>query len=223
MWLDPGAPPQLAGLHNIPPIDSQLVHSLHVYSISTKSHTSWLRNSFSWHAVADICRLRQKNVIFHCFDNLPLSQKLDPRLTCTITCAVLSESVVGSTANFLREIPHSLSCFCRAKFRPTSLVEKPQKEFYFCEAHSCQVAGNLRDAILFEPWIGLHENATSVWQVSLFTLPYCEDDVTVWQRVSVHAAVQSDEVPLALHQHDQLFCAHWGALAGNIAHLQLYT
>ncbi len=43
--------------------------------------------------------------------------------------------------NFLREIPHSLSCFCRATrtpdcttFRPTSLVEKPQKEFYFCEA-----------------------------------------------------------------------------------------
>ena len=64
-------------------------------------------------------------------------------VTCTITCAVLSESVVGSTANFLREIPHSLSCFCRAtrmptpdctKFRPTSHVEKPQKEFYFCEA-----------------------------------------------------------------------------------------
>ena len=26
MWLDPGAPPQLAGLH-IPPIGSQLVHS----------------------------------------------------------------------------------------------------------------------------------------------------------------------------------------------------
>ncbi len=41
---------------------------------------SWLRNSFSWHAVADICCLRQKNVIFHYFHNLPLSQKLDPRL-----------------------------------------------------------------------------------------------------------------------------------------------
>ena len=27
MWLDPGAPPQLAGLH-IPPIGSQLVHSI---------------------------------------------------------------------------------------------------------------------------------------------------------------------------------------------------
>ena len=156
-------------------------------------------------------------------------------VTCTITCAVFSESVVGSLANFLRIIPHSLSCFCRAtrtpdctKCRPISLVEKPQKEFYFCEAqrtiaHSCQVAGNLRDAIIFEPWIGLHEDATSAWQVSLFTLPYCEDDVTVWQRVSVHAAVQSDEegpLPLALHQHDQVFCAHWGALAGNIAHLQ---
>ena len=114
------------------------------------------------------------------------------------------------------------------KFRPTSLVEKPQKVLFLWStahhrAYSCQVTGNLRDAILFEPWIGLHENATAVWRVSLFTLPYCEDDVTVWQRVSVHAAVQSDGVPLALHQHDQLFCAHWGALAGNIAHLQLYT
>ena len=29
MWLDPGAPPQLAGLH-IPPIGSQLVHSLSI-------------------------------------------------------------------------------------------------------------------------------------------------------------------------------------------------
>ena len=60
-----------------------------------------------------------------------------------LECAVLSESVVSSAANFVREIPHSLSCFCRAmrrptpdctKFRPASLVEKPQKEFYFCEA-----------------------------------------------------------------------------------------
>ena len=98
-------------------------------------------------------------------------------------------------------------------------------------AYSCQAAGNLRDAIPFEPWIGLHENATwivlprkrAAWQVSLFTSPCCEDDITVWQLVSVHAAVQSDEVgplPLALHQHDQVFCADWGALAGNIAHLQ---
>ena len=54
--------------------------TLTVYSISTKAHTSWLRNSFSWHAVADICCLRQQNVIFHYFHNLPLSQKLDPRL-----------------------------------------------------------------------------------------------------------------------------------------------
>ena len=46
--------------------------------------------------------------------------------------------------------------------------------------------------------------------------PCCEDDITVWQLVSVHAAVQSDEVPLALHQHDQVSCAHRGAL--NIAH-----
>ncbi len=81
MWLDPGAPHQLAGLH-VPPIGSQLVHSLRatVYSISTKAHTSWLRNSFSWHAVTDICCLRQTNIISHYFHNLPLSQKLDPRL-----------------------------------------------------------------------------------------------------------------------------------------------
>ena len=51
-----------------------------VYSISTKDHTSWLRNSFSWHAVADICCLRQQNAIFHYFHNLSLCQKLDPRL-----------------------------------------------------------------------------------------------------------------------------------------------
>ena len=90
MWLDPGAPPQLAGLH-IPPIGSQLVHSLSI--ISTKAHTSWLRNSFSWHAVADICCLRQQNVIFHYFHNLPLSQKLDPRLI-----AILSQSILMSHA-----------------------------------------------------------------------------------------------------------------------------
>ena len=57
-----------------------------VYSISTKAHTSWLRNSFSWHAVADICCLRQKTVIFHDFHNLPLSQKLDPRLISVTDC-----------------------------------------------------------------------------------------------------------------------------------------
>ena len=82
MWLDPGATPQLAGLH-IPPIGYRLpTGTLTVDSISTKAnnYTSWLRNSFSWHAVADICCLRQKNVIFHYFHNLPLSQKLDPRL-----------------------------------------------------------------------------------------------------------------------------------------------
>ena len=57
--------------------------TLNVYSrpISTKAHTIWLRNSFSWHAIADIiCCLRQQNLIFHYFHNLPLSQKLDPRL-----------------------------------------------------------------------------------------------------------------------------------------------
>ena len=80
MWLDPGAPPQLAGLH-IPPIGSQLVHSLSMVGpISTKAHTNWLRNSFSWHAVAVSWCLRQTDVIFHYFHNLPLSQKLDPRL-----------------------------------------------------------------------------------------------------------------------------------------------
>ena len=46
-----------------------------------KFNLRWLRNSFSWHAVADICCLRQQSVIFHYFHNLPLSQKLDPRLT----------------------------------------------------------------------------------------------------------------------------------------------
>ena len=45
-----------------------------------KFNLRWLRNSFSRHAVADICCLRQQNVIFHYFHNLPLSQKLDPRL-----------------------------------------------------------------------------------------------------------------------------------------------
>ena len=73
-------------------------------------------------------------------------------------------TIVGSTANFLGEIPHILSCFRRstctqtAPNRPTSLVEKPQKEFYVYEAlrtiqytRSCQVAGNLRDAIILEP------------------------------------------------------------------------
>ena len=45
-----------------------------------KFNLRWLRNSFLWHAVADICCWRQQNFIFHYFHNLPLSQKLDPRL-----------------------------------------------------------------------------------------------------------------------------------------------
>ena len=36
--------------------------TLTVYSISTKAHTNWLRNSFSWHAV--VKNLRQKNTLF---------------------------------------------------------------------------------------------------------------------------------------------------------------
>ena len=78
-------------------------------------------------------------------------------VTCTITCAVLSESVVGSTGNFLRGIAHSLSCFCRATrtpdcttFRPTSLVEKPQKEFYFCEAQRTIGPTRVRSLEIFE-------------------------------------------------------------------------
>ena len=78
MLLDPGPLPQLTGLH-IPPIGSQLVHSLSIV-YPPKLIQAGLRNSFSWHAVADICCLRQQNVIFHYFHNLPLSQQLDPRL-----------------------------------------------------------------------------------------------------------------------------------------------
>ena len=78
MWLDPGAPPPTGRFtyttYRLP------TGTLTVYSIPTNAHTSWLRISFSWHAVADICCLRQQNVIFHYFHNLPLSQKLDPRL-----------------------------------------------------------------------------------------------------------------------------------------------
>ena len=80
MWLDPGAPPPTGRFttyttYRLP------TGTLTVYIIPTKAHTSCLRNSFSWHAVADIFCLRQQNVIFHYFHNLPLSQKLDPRLS----------------------------------------------------------------------------------------------------------------------------------------------
>ena len=88
MWLDLGPPPRPTGrfrytTYRLP------TDTLTVYSISTKAHTSWLRNSFSCHAVADICCLRQQDVIFHYFHNLPLSQKLDPRLNSN--CRVLDE------------------------------------------------------------------------------------------------------------------------------------
>ena len=55
-----------------------------------KFNLRWLRNSFLWHAVADICCLRQQNVIFHYFHNLPLSQKLDPRLGVIANSAIHS-------------------------------------------------------------------------------------------------------------------------------------
>ena len=52
----------------------------------------------------------------------------------TIACDVLSQSSVCSTANFLREIPHILSCFYRATRQTdytkyASLADKPQNEF----------------------------------------------------------------------------------------------
>ena len=116
MWLDPGAPPQLAGLH-IPPIGSQLVHSLSiVYPL--KAHMSWLRNSFSWHAVADICCLRQQNVIFHYFHNLPLSQKLDPRLYGLSHEKLLINQEKFLYCNFLR------LCFLILCCRPNPLMLK---------------------------------------------------------------------------------------------------
>ena len=47
-------------------------------------------------------------------------------VTCTIMCAVLSESFVGSTGNCLREIPHILSCFRRATRTPDHrLIQGP--------------------------------------------------------------------------------------------------
>ena len=77
MWLDPGLRLPTGRFTYTYMLQTG---TLTVYSISTKAHTSWLRNSFSWHAVVDICCMRQQNVIFHYFHNLPLSQKLDPRL-----------------------------------------------------------------------------------------------------------------------------------------------
>ena len=58
-----------------------------------KFNLRWLRNSFLWHAVADICCLRQQNVIFHYFHNLPHSQKLDPRLLAYVLTAKYEEDV----------------------------------------------------------------------------------------------------------------------------------
>ena len=51
-----------------------LTGTLTINSISTKSHTSWLRNSFSWHAVADICCLRKKTLFSIIFTTSPLAK-----------------------------------------------------------------------------------------------------------------------------------------------------
>ena len=83
--------------------------TLTVYSISTKAHTSWLRNSFSWHAVAVMCYLRQKNVIFHYFHNLPLSHKLDPRLI-PIYCLAHGLRLIGK-AGTLSLADHWYTCW----------------------------------------------------------------------------------------------------------------
>ncbi len=75
MWLDPGAPPQLAGLH-IPHIGSQLIHSVYPLNLIRAGCGTRFRGMRSLTFAA----CGQKNVIFHHFHNLPLSQKLDPRL-----------------------------------------------------------------------------------------------------------------------------------------------
>ena len=78
MWFDPGAPPQLAALH-IPPIGSQLVHSLSiVYPLKLIRGCCGTR--FRGMRSLTFAACGKKNVIFHYFHNLPLSQKLDPRL-----------------------------------------------------------------------------------------------------------------------------------------------
>ena len=106
---DTGAPPQLAGLHIGPTTYRLPTGTLTVYSISTKAHTSWLRNSFSWHAVADICCLRQQNVVFHYLHNLPLSKKLDPRLPICYMYIILLDSTYddasGPTQNHTSAMP----------------------------------------------------------------------------------------------------------------------
>ena len=74
MWLDPGAPPQLAGLHYTTyrlPTDRP---TLTVYSISTKAHTSWLRSSFSWHAFPGICACGSKTLFSIIFTTSPLAK-----------------------------------------------------------------------------------------------------------------------------------------------------
>ena len=117
MWLDLGPPPRPTGRFRYTTYRLR-TGTLTVYSISTKAHTSWLRNSFSCNAVADICCLRQQDVIFHYFHNLPLSQKLDPRLTLV---------VLNSAVNFIIYIR------CNRRFRAV-LIEKvfkrnvPQQE-----------------------------------------------------------------------------------------------
>ena len=81
MWLDPGAPPQLAGVH-IPPrgsIGSQLVHSLSiVYPL--KLIRAGCGTRFRGMRSLTFAACGKKKIIFNYFHNLPLSQKLDPRL-----------------------------------------------------------------------------------------------------------------------------------------------
>ena len=74
--------------------------------VSTKSHTSWLRNSFSWHEVADICCLRQKTLFSILFTTSPLAK------SWIRACYVYSKQpIFGLTQEWLRELSFSrLEC-----------------------------------------------------------------------------------------------------------------
>ena len=171
MWLDPGAPHQLAGLH-VPPIGSQLVHSLRatVYSISTKAHTSWLRNSFSWHAVADICYLRQTNVIFHYFHNLPLSQRLDPRLDHTILLKKLSYYGIQHK---------SLNLFENYLSERYQYVSVGNATSTHCKIHTGVPKGSILGPLLFLIYINDIHTATDAFKFILYA-----DDTTLISNIS---------------------------------------
>ena len=130
-----------------------------------KFNLRWLRNSFLWHAVADICCLRQQNVIFHYFHNLPLSQKLDPRLNvCTKNNKVSSHQNLELNIDMNEEQSEEFS-----------VVKYPVQSSLPREALIKQTSAMIGLAATGMPWLQpiLKINNISITKIKLFKSEGC--------------------------------------------------